>query len=115
MCLHYRWPTGREHGRKIRIRVHSLSLGDLQSGRQLFLPLGPSILEPGLDLDLGQIQSLGQFHALVHAQVFVVLELRLQLLQLFRTVRLSWLPVNSGLPGSLARGGASDVARRRRG
>ena len=66
----------------------------------MFLPFGPSVLEPGLDLDLGQLESLGELQPLGDRQVFVRLELGLQLVQLLGAVGLSRLPVHSGLPGS---------------
>jgi len=48
-----------------------LPLRDLQSGRELLLPLRAAILEPRLDLHLGEIQTLGQLHPLAHAKIFV--------------------------------------------
>ena len=69
-------------------------------GRHLFLPFRPSVLEPGLDLDLRQLESLGQLQPLGDGQVLVRLELGLQLVQLLGAVGLSRLPVHSGLPGS---------------
>lgn len=61
-----------------RVMLHRLevtvSVGDLQLGRQLLLPLGPPVLEPRLNLHLGQVQRLGQFHSFAHAQVLVRLE-----------------------------------------
>ena len=102
VCLQNgRW-TG-EHRSQVSIRVHPLTLGDLQSTGQLLLPLGPPVLEPRLDLDLRQVESLGQLHPLVDAQVLVMLELCLQLLQLLRTVGLSGLPVHSRFAGPLRR------------
>lgn len=65
------WKHGREVG---SIRIHPLPLGDFQPRRQLLLPLGTAILEPGLDLDLGQVQALRKRHPFAHAQVLVVLE-----------------------------------------
>lgn len=42
----------------------------------------PSVLVPGLDLGVGQIQLGRQFHAILHAQVFLPLETLLERLQL---------------------------------
>lgn len=44
----------------------------------LFLPLGPAVLEPDLDLRLGQGKGQGQVEALTHRQVARGLELVLQ-------------------------------------
>ena len=66
----------------------------------MFFPFCPSVLKPSLDLHLGQLESLGQLQPLGDGQVFVSLELGLQLVQLLGAVGLSRLPVHSGLPGS---------------
>ena len=42
--------------------------------RHLFLPLGPSVLKPSLDLYLGESERLGQLQPLGHRQVFISLQ-----------------------------------------
>lgn len=53
----------------------------------LFLPwtahsCSPSVLVPGLDLCVGQVESRCQVHAVLHAEVFLPLEAPLQLVEL---------------------------------
>ena len=52
----------------------ALSLRQFESGRHLLLPLGPAVLEPGLDLDLGQVQGLGELQPFGDREVFVSLK-----------------------------------------
>lgn len=42
----------------------------------------PSVLVPRLDLRVGQVESRGQVHAVLHAEVFLSLEAPLQLVEL---------------------------------
>ena len=42
----------------------------------------PSVLVPGLDLCVCQVESRGQVHAVLHAEVFLSLEASLQLVEL---------------------------------
>lgn len=48
----------------------------------LFLFNLPSVLVPGLDLCVCQVESRGQVHAVLHAEVFLSLEAPLQLVEL---------------------------------
>lgn len=66
------------------------SRGRCVRARVLFLPLGPTVLEPDLDLCLGQGKGQGQVEALAHRQVARGLELVLQRHQLL---------VGKGSPG----------------
>jgi hypothetical protein len=45
-----------------------------QADRSCSLPLCPSILIPGFDLGVSQIQFGGQFLTILHAQIFLFLE-----------------------------------------
>ena len=51
-----------------------LSLGQLQPGCHLLLPLCPPVLEPRLDLHLGQAKGFGELEAFRDREVFVGLE-----------------------------------------
>ena len=42
----------------------------------------PSVLVPGLDLCVCQVESRGQVHAVLHAEVFLSLKASLQLVEL---------------------------------
>ena len=46
------------------------------------LPLGSSVLEPYLDLDLGQTEVVGNLRPLAEAEILLAVELLLQLQQL---------------------------------
>lgn len=61
-------------GREIRRWKKTLPLSDFQSRRQLLLPLRASILKPRFDLNLCQVQTLGQLHSLAHAEILVDLK-----------------------------------------
>lgn len=65
----------------------------------------PSVLVPGLDLCVGQVESRGQVHAVLHAEVFLSLEAPLELVELV---------VGEGCPGFArlfrAHGGAVPAA-----
>lgn len=74
-------------------REEALPLRHLEARRQLLLPLRPAVLEPGLDLDLGEVEGLGELHALADAQVLVDLEFALQALELLGAVGLAGFPV----------------------
>lgn len=79
----------REQRRVMLYRLEvTVPVRDLQLGRQLFFPLGPPVLKPRLDLYLGQVQGLGQFHALAHAQIFVRLQQRREMLKCHYTYTL---------------------------
>lgn len=80
-----------------RVVVDALPLGNLQPGCQLLLPLRSSVLKPSFDLDLSEIETFRQLQSLADAQIFVLLELALQLFELSLRVCLSRLPVNSCL------------------
>ena len=49
---------------------------------RLTLPLGASVLVPGLDLSVGERQRSGQVHSVLDAEVLLPFEASLQLLQL---------------------------------
>lgn len=49
----------------------------------------PSILEPDFDLALAELQRLRNFHATPTRQIFIAIELVLQLQRLFATVGLA--------------------------
>ena len=51
-----------------------MPLSQLQSGGHLLLPLCPPVLEPSLDLYLGQVQVLGKLETLRNRQVFICLK-----------------------------------------
>ena len=55
-------------------RNQSLSLGQLQSSRHLLLPLRAPVLEPGLYLNLGEVEDFGQFQTLRYRKIFVRLK-----------------------------------------
>lgn len=64
------------------VRVESLPLRNLESRRELLLPLGPAVLEPGFYLNFGEAEAFREFESLADAQIFVLLKLALELLEL---------------------------------
>lgn len=63
----------------------------------------PSVLVPGLDLGVGQVELGRQFHAVLHAQVLLPLEALLQRLQLMVGERRPRFPlflaeIRTGIP-----------------
>lgn len=78
-------------------RIDSLALCNFQAWCKLLFPFRSTILEPGFDLHLRQIQCFRKFHSLAHAQIFILFEFIFQFFQLFHTVRLSRLTINARL------------------
>lgn len=91
--------AGRQSAETVRRRacrrVVSLPVGDLQTRRQLFFPLGSAVLEPRLDLYLGKAEQARQIESFADAQVFVMLEFGLQPVQLLGAVRLPRLAIDA--------------------
>lgn len=68
---------GRKHGRLVGVHL------------VLFLVLHPSVLEPDLDLALGQLQPMSYLDSSSSGQIFTVVELFLELQSLVPSVGLS--------------------------
>ena len=91
-------PEGsRKHRR--RSEAKSLDLGLLEP-----LGLGPPVLEPDLDLGLGELELGGELGPLGDGQVLLLTELLLQAVQLLGCEGGPGLPVGLVLPKSAAQG-----------
>ena len=58
------------------------------------LRLGTPVLEPDLDLGLGEVKLIGELCPLGDAEVLLLLVLFLEVVQLLGSERCSWLPVS---------------------